>query len=99
MSASPGSSVLQRCQCPRRHVRGQPRAVHDTATPLVMSVANIAINLAVEIPLLWWLGEAAMAVGTLASFSVQAVIMLWLLQRRTGQIGLTRLIKPLAKIL
>ena len=27
-------------------------AVHDTVTPLVMSVANIAINLAVEIPLL-----------------------------------------------
>ena len=74
-------------------------AIHDTLTPLLMSVINIVINLAVELPLLWWMGESAMAVGTLVSFAVQAVVMLWMLERRVGPIGLGRLAGPLAKIL
>jgi putative peptidoglycan lipid II flippase len=74
-------------------------AVHDTFTPLVMSVVNIVLNLVVEIPLLWWMGEPAMAVGTLVSFAVQAVVMLWMLDRRVGPIGLTGLAKPTGKIL
>ena len=57
-------------------------AMHDTLTPLLMSVLNIVLNLVVEIPLLWWLGEAGMAVGTLVSFAIQAVLTLWLLDRR-----------------
>ncbi|MGN6506579.1 MAG: murein biosynthesis integral membrane protein MurJ, partial [Tepidisphaeraceae bacterium] len=32
-------------------------ALHDTMTPLIASGVNILVNLAVEIPLLWWLGE------------------------------------------
>ncbi len=63
-------------------------ALHDTMTPLVMSVVNIVLNLVVEIPLLWWLGEAGMAVGTLVSFAIQAVVMLWMLDRRVGGLGL-----------
>jgi putative peptidoglycan lipid II flippase len=74
-------------------------AVHDTVTPLVMSVLNIVLNLVVEIPLLWWMGEAAMAVGTLVSFVVQAVVMLWMLERRVGPIGLRGLARPVGKIL
>ena len=74
-------------------------AVHDTMTPLVMSAVNIVLNLVVEIPLLWWLGEQAMAVGTLVSFSVQAVVMLLMLDRRVGGVGLSMLMKPALKML
>jgi putative peptidoglycan lipid II flippase len=74
-------------------------AVHDTVTPLVMSVVNIVLNLVVEIPLLWWLGEPAMALGTLVSFAVQAIVMLWMLDRRIGPVGLGGLAKPVGKIL
>ncbi|MEA2736174.1 MAG: putative peptidoglycan lipid flippase [Humisphaera sp.] len=74
-------------------------AVHDTMTPLVMSIVNIVLNLVVEIPLLWWMGEAAMAVGTLVSFAIQAVVMLWMLDRRIGGLGLTALLKPTVKML
>src|SRR5207253_3191478 len=35
------------------------------------------------------LGEAAMAVGTCASFAVQAIIMLIMLERRIGNLGLS----------
>ena len=74
-------------------------AVHDTITPLVMSGVNIVLNLVVEIPLLWWMGESAMAVGTLVSFSIQAIVMLLMLDRRIGGIGLPLLVKPALKML
>ncbi|HEV7302505.1 MAG TPA: murein biosynthesis integral membrane protein MurJ [Tepidisphaeraceae bacterium] len=75
-------------------------AIHDTVTPLVMSVVNILLNLVIEIPLLWTpLGESAMAVGTLVSFAIQAAIMLWLLDRRLGGLGLRSLAVPVMKML
>jgi putative peptidoglycan lipid II flippase len=74
-------------------------AVHDTVTPLVMSIVNIVANLVVEIPLLWWLGEAGMAVGTLVSFSLQAVVMLLMLDRRVGGLGLREILLPSLKMI
>jgi putative peptidoglycan lipid II flippase len=75
-------------------------AVHDTVTPLVMSIVNIVLNLAIEIPLLWThLGESAMAVGTLVSFAVQAVIMLWMLDRKIGGLNLRQSVTPIAKMI
>jgi len=74
-------------------------ALHDTRTPLIASVLNIIANLVVELPLIWWMGEAGMAVGTLVSFSVQAALMLWMLDRRVSGIGFAQLILPTIKIL
>ena len=74
-------------------------AVHDTVTPLVMSILTLAVNLAVELPLVWTsLGEAGMAAGTLASFALQAAVMLVLLNRRVGGLGLRKSMAPLAKM-
>ncbi len=74
-------------------------ALHDTVTPLVWAGINLALNLAIELPLIWTpLGEAGMAAGTLASFSVQSIAMLWLLSRRLGGIGLRRSVAPIAKM-
>jgi len=62
-------------------------SLHDTKTPFVMAVVNIVLNLVVEIPLLWTkLGEAGMAAGTCVSFIIQAIIMLWMLDRRVGDL-------------
>jgi putative peptidoglycan lipid II flippase len=74
-------------------------ALHDTWTPLVMSVLNLVLNLVIELPLLWMLGEPAMAVGTLISFAIQAVVMLWMLDRRVGGLGLRHSAGPVAKML
>jgi putative peptidoglycan lipid II flippase len=74
-------------------------AIHDTVTPLMLAVINILLNLVVEIPLLWIMGESAMAVGTLVSFIIQAIVMLYMLDRRIGGLGLASLIKPVAKML
>jgi putative peptidoglycan lipid II flippase len=74
-------------------------ALHDTVTPLRMAIVNIVINLVVEIPLLWWLGESAMALGTLVSFAIQAVVMLWLLDRKLGGLGLREMVTPTVKMI
>jgi putative peptidoglycan lipid II flippase len=75
-------------------------ALHDTRTPFVMSILNIAINLVVEIPLLWTdLGESGMAVGTTVSFAVQSLLMLCLLRKRIGGLGLASLSKLAMKML
>jgi putative peptidoglycan lipid II flippase len=75
-------------------------ALHDTRTPFVMSVVNILLNLAVELPLCWTpLAESAMAVGTTVSFSVQAVVMLYMLDRRVGDLHLRKTLAASAKML
>jgi putative peptidoglycan lipid II flippase len=74
-------------------------AMHDTRTPLVMAIVNILINLIVEIPLLWRLGESGMAVGTVVSFAVQAVVMLWMLDQKIGGLELGRSAPSIAKML
>ncbi|HEY2584301.1 MAG TPA: murein biosynthesis integral membrane protein MurJ, partial [Tepidisphaeraceae bacterium] len=74
-------------------------ALHDTVTPLVMSMVTLAVNLAVELPLVWTkLGEAGMAAGTLASFVAQAIVMLYLLDRRVGGLGLRGSVGTIAKM-
>ncbi|MBC7785197.1 MAG: murein biosynthesis integral membrane protein MurJ [Burkholderiales bacterium] len=74
-------------------------ALHDTRTPLIASVLNIVVNLAVELPLIWYMGEAGMAVGTLVSFSLQAILMIWLLGRRVGGLELRSSVAPILKML
>jgi len=74
-------------------------ALHDTRTPLVMSVVNIILNLVVEIPLLWKMGESAMAVGTVVSFAVQALVMLWMLDRKIGGLQMQKSVVPVLKML
>src|SRR5205814_7097809 len=73
-------------------------ALHDTTTPLIWGIVNLAINTIVEIPLIWTnLGEAGMAVGTCVSFAIQALIMLWMLDRREGGLGLRESASPIIK--
>lgn len=75
-------------------------ALHDTTTPLVMSIVTLIVNLGVEIPLLWTrLGEAGMAAGTTASFAIQSLVMLWMLNRRVGGLELRKSIEPILKMI
>ena len=74
-------------------------ALHDTRTPLLMSILNIVINLVVEIPLLWTMGEAGMAAGTTVSFAVQSILMLWMLRGRIGDFGLPQIVSMALRML
>jgi putative peptidoglycan lipid II flippase len=67
-------------------------ALQDTKTPLVLSAVTLVLTLAVEVPLLFTpLAEAGMACGTAVAFIVQALVMLWLLNRKVGGLGLSQL--------
>jgi putative peptidoglycan lipid II flippase len=71
-------------------------ALHDTRTPMIWAILNLLINLVVEIPLIFTpLRESGMAVGTLVSFSIQSVVMTWMLSRRIGGIGLRAELRPI----
>jgi len=75
-------------------------AMRDMVTPLILSAVTLAVNLAVEIPLIWTpLGEAGMAAGTSVSFGLQALLMLYLLDRRVGGLELGRIVPNVLKML
>ena len=75
-------------------------ALHDTKTPFVMSIVNIGINLMVELPLVFTsLGESAMAAGTVVSFAVQSLLMLYMLRSRVGGLGLASLARSAGKMI
>jgi putative peptidoglycan lipid II flippase len=74
-------------------------SIHDAKTPLRWTVYNLLINLVIELPLLWTrLRESGMAVGTLVSFAIQSIAMLWLLDWRLGGIGISQSFKPITKM-
>jgi putative peptidoglycan lipid II flippase len=75
-------------------------ALHDTTTPLILALVNLLLNLAIELPLLWTpLAESGMAMGTLIAFSIQAVVMVWMLDRQVGGVGLRQSLAPVGKML
>ena len=75
-------------------------ALKDTRTPLVLSAVTLVLTLVIEIPLLWTpLAEAGMAAGTAIAFIIQSLLMLWLLHRKIGGLGLSQLGGYVAKLL
>jgi putative peptidoglycan lipid II flippase len=75
-------------------------ALHDTITPLIWTAVNLALNLVIELPLLFTpLRECALPVGTLVSFAIQSVVMLMMLDRRAGGIGLRQSVRPIVIML
>jgi putative peptidoglycan lipid II flippase len=76
-------------------------ALHDTMTPLVLGIGNLVVNTLIELPLLWVkdLSEAGMAVGTLVAFSLQALLMLWMLNRRLGGMDLKKIAPSIARMI
>ncbi len=75
-------------------------AMHDTMTPLILAIVTIVVNTIVEVPLVFSsLGEAGMAAGTLASFGLQAIVMLIMLDKRVGGLGLRQIGISVVKML
>lgn len=74
-------------------------SLHDMTTPFWMAVVTIVVNTLVEVPLLWTpLSEAGMAAGTAASFSVQALVMVWMLNRKVGGLEVQLMLPNVAKM-
>lgn len=60
-------------------------ALGDTRTPTTIAVAMVALNLALNLTLIWPLAEAGLAASTAISATLQTLILTIVLRRRTGR--------------
>lgn len=75
-------------------------ALHDTMTPLIVSAVVLVVEMSVKLPLIFaGLGESGMAAGTAIVYTLQTLAMLWLLQRKTGGLGLGQLTGHIVKLI
>ena len=62
-------------------------ALRDSRTPVIVSAAAVAVNIALNLLLVRAMGFRGLAVGTTIAAIVHAAILLWLLRGRVGVIG------------
>ncbi|HXY35806.1 MAG TPA: murein biosynthesis integral membrane protein MurJ, partial [Planctomycetaceae bacterium] len=61
-------------------------AVGDRRSPLNMSLVGMAINLSLDVTLIWPLGGGGLALATAVSSIVQCGLVLWLFELRVGRL-------------
>lgn len=72
-------------------------ALQDRMTPLKVAGAMIVFNLGLNLSLIWVLKEGGIAASTTISAAVQCVVLLLLLRKRLGRLGLAQLRGPVWK--
>jgi putative peptidoglycan lipid II flippase len=65
----------------------------DTRTPSKIAVAMIGLNFALNMTLVWFLQEGGIALATTVAAIVQGAILLGILRRRLGRLGIRSLLK------
>ncbi len=73
-------------------------ALHDARTPVVVSIATVVVNLALNLVLVGPFGYRGLATGTAIAALFNAVVLLSLLHRRLGGIEVWRLAVVLGKV-
>ena len=63
-------------------------AMQEALTPVKTAVAAAALNFVLNVTLIWLLGIAGLAVSTAVAATAQGLVLLWLLRRRIGRLGL-----------
>jgi putative peptidoglycan lipid II flippase len=75
-------------------------ALDDARTPMLVSIASIAVNFAASYGMVKWagIGHAGLALSTATVAVFGAVVLLTMLQRRLGSIGIRKLAASAGKI-
>jgi putative peptidoglycan lipid II flippase len=60
-------------------------AVNDRATPAKTGAMMVGLNVALNLTLIWPLAETGLALATSTCATLQALVLLWLLERRIGR--------------
>jgi putative peptidoglycan lipid II flippase len=63
-------------------------ALRDTKTPMKVAVAMIGLNFALNLTLVWFLREGGIALSTTIAASIQCFVLLAILRKRVGRLGL-----------
>jgi putative peptidoglycan lipid II flippase len=66
-------------------------AMRDTTTPMKTAVGMVALNFSLNITLVWFMQEGGLALSTSISSLVQSVILLGILRKRMGRLGVRAL--------
>ena len=74
-------------------------AYHDTRTPVKISAATVALNVGLSYLFMQYLGVGGLALGTTVALSVNFVVLVGLLKRKMGMIGLRSSAVSLLRVL
>ncbi len=66
-------------------------AMDDAQTPMKTAAAMVLLNITLNLILIWPMREGGIAASTSISAAIQCLVLLWLLRRRIGLLGLKRL--------
>jgi putative peptidoglycan lipid II flippase len=73
-------------------------AHHDMRTPVKISVATVVLNIGLSYLFMQFLGVGGLALGTTVSLTMNFFVLLYLLRRKIGPMGLGRLAGSLSKV-
>jgi putative peptidoglycan lipid II flippase len=74
-------------------------AIRESRTPVIVSAATIAVNVALNLTLVRVMGYRGLALGTAVSAIINATALLWVLRRRVGGLDGRRMAVTFAKVL
>jgi putative peptidoglycan lipid II flippase len=73
-------------------------AHHDTRTPVKISVATVVVNIGLSYLFMQFLGVGGLTLGTTVALSLNFLVLLYLLRRKIGPIGLGRLGRSFGRV-
>jgi putative peptidoglycan lipid II flippase len=73
-------------------------AVGDRRSPLTMSLIGMAINVGLDVTLIWPMGGAGLALATAVSSIVQCGLVLWVFELRVGRLDWRDLVRSCLQI-
>ncbi|MEA4898957.1 MAG: murein biosynthesis integral membrane protein MurJ [Christensenellaceae bacterium] len=73
-------------------------ALQDTRTPLIVSIGTVVFNVALNILLSKVMGVSGLALATSIACALSAVVLVMLLRRKLGRLGMAKTMKELLKM-
>lgn len=73
-------------------------AMHDTRTPVVVSVVTVFVNIALSWVLMSWMGHGGLALSLSLTYTLRMMVLVGILSGRTGG-GVRQMIRSLARML
>jgi len=73
-------------------------AHHDMRTPVTISIATVVINIGLSYLFMQFLGVGGLALGTTVSLTINFFVLLYLLRRKIGPMGLGRMAGSLSRV-
>lgn len=72
-------------------------AYHDMRTPVKISVATMALNIGISYVFMQFMGVGGLALGTTVALTINFFVLLYLLRRKIGPMGLNKMAGSLGK--